>query len=270
MADPVVEVLGEVWQEIDELCSGFTEADWKAPTECPGWSVQDNLSHLVGSESTFMGHPMPDHEVTGDQSHVRNEMGRRNEVIVDYRRSWPGEKVLAEFREVTRERLAQLRAMTEQELSAESWTPAGMGTLRDLLAIRAFDAWTHEQDMRRAVGRPGNLEGPGARHSIGRCLMAMPFVVGKKAGAPDGSTVVFDVAGAAGGTYAVGVGAGRAKRLDDVPGDPTVRLSMPVEAFTRLGCGRWDPEQAVREGQVRIDGDRELGERILREINFMI
>ena len=26
----------------------LTEAEWKAPTECPGWSVQDNLAHIIG------------------------------------------------------------------------------------------------------------------------------------------------------------------------------------------------------------------------------
>ena len=270
MSDPVIDTLGAVWHSISELCSDLDEGQWQASTECPGWSVQDQIAHLVGSESMFMGRPMPDHELSEPAPHARNPVGERNEVLVDYRRSWPPEKVLEEFREVTSERLAQLRAMSDDDLGAEAMTPLGPGTLRDLVAIRAFDAWVHEQDIRRAIGRPGSLSGAGAAHSLQRCLSAMPFVVGKKAGAHEGSTVVFDVTGETSGTLVVAVREGRAKPTSEVPDNPTVRLTMNVEAFTRLGCGRWSPREAIDNGDVRIDGDRALGERIVEQLNFMI
>lgn len=270
MTEPVIETLGAVWHSISTLCDDFGDEQWQASTECPGWSVQDQLSHLVGSETIFMGNAMPEHELAAPAPHARNPMGERNEVIVDYRRSWPGRKVLEEFRAVTTERLAQLRAMSEEDLAAEAMTPVGPGTLRDLLAIRAFDAWVHEQDIRRAVGRPGSLGGPGATHSVGRCFLAMPFVVGKKVGAPDGTTVVFEVTGEASDTLALAVEGGRAKPVTPPPAEPTVRLTMDVEAFTRLGCGRWEPSDVVDSGAVQIQGDRELGQKILDQINFMI
>ena len=58
-----------------------------------------------------------------------------------------------------------------------------LGT-RDLLPFRVFDAWVHEQDMRRAVGRPGDLDTPVAAAALDRIVGTMPFVVGKRAGAP--------------------------------------------------------------------------------------
>ncbi len=270
MAEPVIETLAAVWQSISELCEGLTDEQWQASTECPGWTVQDQLSHLVGGEARFMGRPAPEHELSERPDYIRNDAGAFNEVVVDYRRSWPGERVLAEFREVTAERLEQLRAMSDEDLSAESWTPIGPGTVRDLLAVRAFDAWTHEQDVRRALGRPGALDGVGAAHSVQRCLSAMPFVVGKKAGAPDGATVVFEVTGPTPATLAVRVADGRAKPVAQAPAEPTVRLTMDTEAFTRLGCGRWDPKEALDRGLATVAGDRDLGARILGQINFMI
>src|SRR5687768_8134753 len=90
-----------VFSSITSLCTGLSDEEWKRPTECPGWSVQDNLSHLVAIESTLLGRPAPDHQLVADPAHIKNPMGRMNEVPVDYRRSWPGEKVLAEWREVT-------------------------------------------------------------------------------------------------------------------------------------------------------------------------
>jgi len=47
----VVDLMERVWRSIDSLCSPLTEAQWKTSTDCPGWSVQDQVSHLVGAES---------------------------------------------------------------------------------------------------------------------------------------------------------------------------------------------------------------------------
>ena len=216
-----------------------------------------------------MGRPAPDH-TPSDTSHVKNEMGGRNEILVDYRRSWAGAQVLEEFQQVTAERLQTLRGLSAADFAAETQTPLGPGTLRSLLEIRIFDAWTHEQDMRGALKRSGHLDGAVAAHSVGRCASAMSFVVGRKAQAGDGATVVFEVTGPAGCTLAVGVDGKRANMLETPPDSPTVRLTMDVETFTRLGCGRWDPVETLQAGKVQISGDQALGETIIREINFMV
>jgi uncharacterized protein (TIGR03083 family) len=262
----LVDKMEAVWRSIDDLCSALTEKEWKAETDCPGWSVQDQLSHLAGSESMLLGRPAPQHTIPDDLPHIRNDIGRNNEVNVDYRRSWPGAKVLEEFRDVTGERLKLMRSWTDEDFSKESWTPLGPGTVRDFIQIRIFDAWVHEQDMRRALGRPGDLSGAVAEHSFGRIAGAVPFIVGKKAGAPDGTTVVFDITGQ--GRVAVGVDGGRAKPLSATPADPTVRLTMDLEAFNALGCGRWPASEGM--DKVAIEGDETLGRTIVEQMSFMI
>ena len=190
----LVDNMERVWQAIGRLCADFDEAQWKTTTDCPGWSVQDQISHIVGSESGILGRPEPDH-TPADLSHTKNDLGRRNEVVVDWRRPWPGARVLEEFRDVTAERMTALRAMTADDFEVQTQTPVGPGSMRTYLAIRIFDAWVHEQDIRRALDLPGSLDGPVADHAMSRIVLALPFVVGKKAQAPDGSSVVFDVSG---------------------------------------------------------------------------
>ena len=51
----IIDLMEGVWQSIGSLCSSFTEIQWKTPTDCPGWSVQDQVSHLVGAESSILG-----------------------------------------------------------------------------------------------------------------------------------------------------------------------------------------------------------------------
>ena len=86
---PLVEQLAETWASVSDLCADLTEDEWKTPTGCPGWSVQDNVSHLIDFESFALGRPRPDHSI-GDLPHLKNDMGKINEVGVDARRSRAG------------------------------------------------------------------------------------------------------------------------------------------------------------------------------------
>jgi uncharacterized protein (TIGR03083 family) len=264
----LVDRLEEVWASIDSMCANLSEEQWKKPTDLPGWSVQDNVVHISGIESAVMGRPAPDH-TPPDYDHVKNEIGKRNEVWVDSRRSWPGAKVLEEFREITGARLQQLRSFSNTDFDAESWTPAGPGTVRDLLPFRIFDSWAHEQDIRRAIDQPCDFSSPVGELSFDRVISALPYVVGKKVAPPDGTTVVFEVSGSRPMTIAIGVEGGRAKPLSTAPETPDVTLQMDAQTLACLGLGRWDPAAALDDGHVRFTGDEKLGRSIVEQLNFM-
>jgi len=255
-----VENLAIVWSSVDELCSGLPDGQWGLPTGCPGWTVKDHLSHLVDYEARALGRPGPGHE-PGPLPHVRNEMGQANEIGVDARRPWPGPRVLAEFREVTAERLARLRALTGPDLAAPVTTPAGPGTMADLLTLRVMDSWMHEQDIRRATGRPGHVDGPAATEAVGYFTRFLPYVVGKRAAAPDGSKVVFRIGGQ--DPVAVQVAGGRGSLAADA-GGATASLVLPVTTFAALAGGRSDAP-----GDARITGDEALGRRVLGSMGLM-
>lgn len=264
----LVDRLEQVWGSIAAACTDLDEAQWKTPTDLPGWSVQDNVVHISGLESSILGRPAPDH-TTPEYDHVKNDVGQRNEAWVDSRRSWSGADVLAEFREVTGARLAQLRGFSKADFDAESWTPAGPGTVRDLLPFRAFDSWAHEQDIRRAIDRPGDLDGAVADFSFRRIADALPFVVGKKVHPPDGTTVVFEVTGPWPTTVAIVMDGGRAKPMPARPESPDATLTMDAETLACLGMGRWEPADALDTGKVTIAGDEALGRAVVDQMNFM-
>jgi len=261
----LVDALDDVWQSIADMGAGLTETEWKTETECPGWSVQDNVAHLIGTESVIMGRPAPD-QAPPDLPHIKNDAGRRNEVWVDSRRDRSGTEVLADFDEITAERIRTLRDTDDAGFGAESWTPVGPATVRDLLPFRVFDSWAHEQDIRRAIGRPDHLTGPGADLSLGRITDALPYVVGKKVQPPDGTTVVFNRDDK---TTAITVEGGRARQLDQPPDDPTATLTMATDTLTRLALGRGNPTQILQSGAVQIEGDDQLGTKLVNEMNFM-
>ena len=96
--------------------------------------------------------------------------------------------MLAELEALVALRLDTLRNGDEAYFAQERMTPTGPGTMLDFLSIRILDCWVHEQDIRRAVGRPGHLAGGPAEHTTDRLLRTLPIVVGKRAAAPEGST----------------------------------------------------------------------------------
>lgn len=265
----LVDHLEEVWGRIAALTAELTEAEWKRATEVPGWSVQDNLTHLTDIEAMTLGLPRPDHEPPPGFDHVKNESGARNEVFVDARRSWPGVDARAEFLEVTGARLVQLRALDADGFGAESWTPMGPGTVRDLLPFRAFDSWVHEQDMRAALDRPGGVDGPAAEAAMDRIVGTAGYVVGKKVAPPDGTVVVIECTPPLARTVAIAVEGGRARVLDAAPADPTTRVRIPGDVYARVACGRADPAAVIAAGSVTLDGDDAIGRRVVEELNFL-
>ncbi len=264
-----VDMLERVWASMAELGESLDESGWKAPTECPGWTVQDNLVHITALERFILGDPLPAADVPDDLPHIRNDVGRSNERWIESRRAWTGADALAEFRAATAARLDDLYALDDDGFAAPSWTPMGEGTVFDLLGFRIFDSWVHEQDMRRAVDRPGDLDSAAARFSTGMMLDVLPYIVGKKVGAPDGSTVVLTLTGPIDRSAAVTVADGRARPLDTVPDTPTVAVRLAADAYARLACGRLDPDEALVAGAVAIDGDVDLGGTLVRQLNYM-
>jgi uncharacterized protein (TIGR03083 family) len=258
----VIDDLALEWQALSALGAELTPADWDRPTECPGWTVRDQYAHMIGTESVLLGEaaPPPVHA-----AHTRNPMGEGNEGWVERWRGRSGPEVLAGFGDVTERRLAALRAMAPEEWEAPTMTPVGPGTYESFMEIRVFDCWVHEQDVRRAVGRPGHLDGPVAAMAMRRVTGALGFVVGKRVAPGDGTSVVVELGAPFATTLAVEVAGGRAGAIAPPP-TPTVRIHSDGETWLCLGTGRWTADAALAQGRVTLTGDEKLGRRILEQL----
>lgn len=262
----LIDMLEETWTSISALCADFSEADWKTPTQLPGWSVQDNISHLVAFENELEGIANPVH-VAADVSHTRNALGEQNEHQVDAYRHLPGTDILAMWTEISARRLRTLRTADESHFAREVAMPTGPGTVADFLQLRVLDAWTHEQDIRRALGRPGHQGGPSAEHTIDRLIRTVPMVVVKRAGLPAGSGVVITVTGAVSRTIVVTNADGKGA-LGGNGDDAVCTITMDSDIFLQLGMGRGEPGLLAR--QCDVSGDIDIASRILSNFTMMI
>jgi uncharacterized protein (TIGR03083 family) len=267
--EPLIGLLSDVWDDVASLCGELDDAQWKQPTDLPGWSVQDNVAHMIGTEMMLLGENAPLADI-GHAPYVRNDIGKFNEQWVVLYRNRSGAETLADFRRVTQRRLDALHDLPAEKWDEEGFTPEGPGPYRQFMEIRVFDCWFHDQDIREALARPGFLEGPAADLSIGRIpRKALPYVVGKKAAAPQGATVGFTITGDRPIVAAVGVD-GRAALLPEPPSDPSTELTMDRRTFTRLAGGRWSGDEARAKGAVEVQGDTDLGRRVVDNLAFTL
>jgi uncharacterized protein (TIGR03083 family) len=263
--------LGEVWDSLIALGADLSDEEWAMTTPCPGWSVGAQYAHMIGTESMLLGRDRPDVD-PGRPDHVRNDIGGANEVWVAALARESRPEVLARFAETTGARRDALTAMGEEAFDAPSWTPVGQADYRRFMQVRVFDCWVHEQDIRDAIGRPGHEAGPAAEQSVDELARAIGYLVGKKAGAPDGSSMTVELTGPVHRSLHAIVD-GRARGVDAMDRAATATVRLSSTAFTRLACGRVDPAQVIHSGAlggVQLAGDAELGERFVRNLAYTI
>jgi uncharacterized protein (TIGR03083 family) len=267
-AEPVVVALAAQWAAIEKLLAGQPDEAWSIPTCLPGWQVRDIVAHLIGTECDLIGEQPPPAAVDVTAlPHVRNDIAAANEQWVHALRPLPPADVLARFRDVTGQRERALAAMAQADFDAPSWTPSGQATYRRFMRIRVFDCWMHEQDLRDALGQPGNQDGPCAEIAIEESTLGLGFAIGKRAQAPQGSAVTIELTGPVARTAHVIVD-GRAAVVPELPGPATATLRLGSGLFARLIGGRVAPEEHIDE--IDLLGDLELGRRVAGNLAYTI
>ena len=259
--------LFETWQSMQTLGETLTETEWKTATACPGWSVQDNLSHIIGTERALGGFGGIEHKAKNLEN-VKNPIGEMNEHQVDARRHLSGAQVLNEFKEIVVLRKSFLETAPENYFTDETMTPMGKAPMASFLSIRAMDCWVHEQDIRRAINKPGNQVSLCAELSVDRLCRTLPMVVGKRAKAPEGSVSVVKITGPVQRNIMITVKDGRAAVIESSDVAPIVEIEFDSNTFNQLATGRATSEQLRQK--IKIVGDVALGERVVGALNMMI
>ncbi|WP_175407773.1 maleylpyruvate isomerase family mycothiol-dependent enzyme [Streptomyces sp. TRM64462] len=263
---PSLQTYADAWthsiEAIAELVQPLAEAEWNRATPCPGWSVRDIVSHVIGMECEMLGDPRPIHSLPRDLYHVRSDFSRYMEMQVDVRRHHTAPEMTSELEYILIRRARMLR---NESRSPDTLVRAPLGAEQSLevaYRMRAFDVWVHEQDLRTTLGKPGNLDSPGAYVARDTFLTVLPRVVAKDAGAPPNSAVVFDVSGPVEFMRTVRVDADGRGTVDGAPSlGPAVTFATDWETYMRLACGRVRP--AAVADRIKVEGDEELAAAIL-------
>ena len=255
----------EIWRgavdDVVALLRDLEDDDWARPTELAGWDVRAVAAHLAHIESELSG--VARTKVTVPElDHLTAPSALYTEAGLIARDSLSNAEIVDELEHAVALRLEQLHSDPPTDAAADPpITPGGMPwDWEKMLRNRPLDVWMHEQDIRRAVDRPGRLKSAAAAHTAMVFTMSFPFSVGKKVSPPAGTTVVLDVSGVTPVHLAVEMNeSGRCVPLGTDPSSPTVALRMDLETFAILCGGR----RSVGDASVGITGDEDLGRRVL-------
>jgi uncharacterized protein (TIGR03083 family) len=277
--DGLVEGFRQTLQAVIDLGRECSDEDFARSTSCPGWTVQDQVSHVAAVEAYLDGAEHPQVELA-ERDHIRHEFGEWMEHGVQVRRDRSGPEVVAELETLLHNRMASL---ADPSLTVETPVSGPMGStmkLGSLLRVRHQDIWTHEQDIREALGRIGNLDSPAASTFVNALVRRFPKLV-REVPMQDGQTVILESTGPVTARMGVRVshgddgevtyhslftgesesGMGAAVHSAD---DPSTSISLSTDALTRRAAGR----RATKDTTYTVVGDEELAARVLDAITF--
>ena len=265
----IVDALDETWSSIDRTLRGRDPQVFELATPCPGWTVRDVLSHLFGFELMLRGEPVPAHDGAWP-SHVKNPIGEFNEAWVEAYRDRPGAEVLDIFLRTTRDSLARLRGLSDDEWERVGWSPEGERPYHRFQETRVLDSWIHLQDIRDALLEPTDDHGPGEEIVINRFEAALPYVVGKRMGAPEGTFVRINLSGRLARSIRLVVRDGRALTIEASEQTPDLELTTPIALFWRRAAGRISPDAFLGASATDVRGDEAMARRFADSLAIMI
>jgi uncharacterized protein (TIGR03083 family) len=193
-----------------EIGRGLTPAQWRAPSGCPGWSVQDVVAHLA---TEFWA--VVDLSRLPDTSGQSLEQGV--ETWLESRRGLSPEATLDDYEQVSSIGLQALAGMAALDMSVPL-ADAGTYPAAVLPAAYAFDHYTHIRADLFAPRGPLNGEPPSDELRTGSALdwieAALPQ---QNAQAAARATLEIQVTGAGGRPITFGSGPVKASVSSDAP-----------------------------------------------------
>lgn len=221
----------------------LTDEQWRAPSRCDGWSVQDVVSHLVSADQFWVVSLLA--ATDGSPTEILRDFdpaGTPEDLVAPTRADPPAE-VLDRFRAGTAVFVATVDGLDEAAWAAVGESPIGHVPVPLVLAHAHWDSWLHERDVLVPLGSAPPVE-------------------------PEELAVAT--------WYALGIGAVQGGLLDDPepvgPGlddpidvtlafDDLPDLALRLRIGRRVELSRGDPDRAVEAGSALALVERFTGRR---------
>jgi uncharacterized protein (TIGR03083 family) len=225
---PPFEAFRRTVRSMDALLTVLTDAEWTAPA-IRGLTVQGLIGHLIGVERDFLravrglipAQPGAEDHIGATQTSALEQLGKSpDQTLHDWRQS------VTDTRQVLRDCAEDDRPTAPVSMHGIT-LPVG-----DFLVVRAFEMWTHEEDVRRATGRPLSPPDDATLSLMSRLAATLLPHAMARTGYPAPAEVRLVLTGRGGGTFTVQVG--------EQPAEPPdrARLIMDTVQFCRVVADR--------------------------------
>lgn len=247
LAPPVAAYVAET-QRFERLLEHLPADGWETATAAEGWNARQLVAHLLATDSLFAANLGAPAVVPESQT----DLVERTKAVQARHRTLSLATTIAEWRQV-RNVLVQVGARTDPDTPVE-WVGVEIPT-SGMFVIRAFETWTHADDIRIALGQAIDPPGEDALALMTNLLCdALPvaLLVREIDVAPSTARIV--LTGPGGGRWDVPLGgAPLGAPIDTV-------LTTDAISWCRLGADRLQPDEVV----TLVEGDTALADALLR------
>jgi uncharacterized protein (TIGR03083 family) len=259
-------LLRKVDEKLIDLLSALAPSEWELQTVAPLWKVRDVAAHLLDTALRKLS-------LVRDSCYVEKTDIRSQQDVITLVDRLNREGVAVYRRLSPQVQIDLLRLATKQSAEFhESLDPFGTATFNvswagEETSLNWFDTarelterWHHQQQIRVATHRPGIMT-PDLYHPVLDCfLRGLPHAF-LEVKAPLGTVLLVEISGECGGQWFLERGTETWNLVARSGSDFTARVTVPQELAWRLFTKGIDRSSA--RAQLEIDGDRDLGEKIL-------
>jgi uncharacterized protein (TIGR03083 family) len=251
---PVISTIvafGRAAEAFERTLRELSDSDWRRPA-IRDLDVQGLVGHLIGVEDDVRRAIGQDPDVA-DADHVAS-----TQAVAVLQAGRPPAQTLGDWRDSVGRTRALLAS--EPDLDAELAIHGVRLALRAILIFRAFELWTHENDIRQAVGLPRSVPDPSVLRLMTKLAVSLVPYAAQRAGMTGPAQVRLVLTGPGGGTWDFPLGLEPGQEPADA-GQPASPLSIVTDTvdFCRLAANR------VRhtELDVHVSGDTAVATDLL-------
>jgi uncharacterized protein (TIGR03083 family) len=241
------EALQAETDRLDALLATVTESDVDTVTH-NGLTIQDLVSHVEAVDCAFV-------ESAGDAGHAFIGADQVAPITEAELPKFAGETFAETVRRyrITRNRLINIAEVVDEDVPVA-------GYRRDTtLEIRAFETWTHTEDIQVALGRKVTPAEPAVMRSLAELAMrTMPMAMAVRGTAHPERTARLVLTGPGGGEFTIPCGPSEAGHG---PADVVIKAS--VVDWCRRFADRLEPDAVAME----VDGDAQLARELVTAAN---
>ncbi len=142
--------------DLQAVLAQVTSEQWDQPSACSGWSVRDVLAHVTSNFKEMIAPSPSEPPPPGATAEMAME------ALVEPRRSWTPEELLAEYEQYREAAFAALAALQEEPLALAPLPVGDLGTyqMHQLADAYCFDHYCHLRHDLLGPAGPLSLEVP--------------------------------------------------------------------------------------------------------------
>jgi uncharacterized protein (TIGR03083 family) len=259
-------LLRTVDERLVDLLASLEPSEWDLQTIAPLWKVRDVAAHLLDTVLRKLS-------MVRDSCYVEAVTIRAPQDVVALVNRLNAEGVTVYRRLSSPVLIDMMKSACEQSArfhqSLDPFAPAtfNVSWAGEEKSLNWFDTarelterWHHQEQIRLATNRPGIMT-PDLYHPVLDCFArGLPHVY-RDVDAPAGTILLLEISGECGGQWFLSRAAAEWNFVSRLDKEAASRVTIPQELAWRVFTKGIDRDSA--RNQIAIDGNRDLGEKVL-------